>query len=141
METRKVMNGEITLYTSIKQLPVPRWNLLNTFVAQDIGIGSDVNSYGKHLMKWDTLVAAEDYPSARVERVNLHYNMHFIINGIDIKSRAFLCMVHSIDGQELKDLDNDEACEDALQLLYNTGVTVGDVHDVLEDLKKNLIGN
>lgn len=139
MEKRKVSNGELTLYTSIKQLPIIRYNQLNGFVAQQLGIGDDMSAFNAHLSKMDGFMASNDINNARLERANLHYNIFMLLENIDISSRAFLCFVSAINDQPVGDLDNDAECSDALKLLYATGITYGDAEDIFEEIKKKLI--
>lgn len=134
-----VSNGTLTLYTSIKQLPITRYNQLNNFYAQQLGMGSDMDSVSKHYSKLDTFLATKDIEKAMIERVNLHYNLFMVLEQTDINSRSFLCFVHSINGQVVGDLDDDDEAEAALKMLYDTGCTVGDVEDIFDELKKKLI--
>lgn len=139
MEKRQLYNGEITVYNSIKQLPIQRYTQLNIFFSQLIGIGDNFSSFHSHLRKIDSFSAAGDHEAARQERINLTYNMHMITEGIDIQTRCFLCMVKDINGQPVGDLENDKDCLDAFKLLTDSGCTVGDVEDILEELKKKLM--
>lgn len=139
MQTIQLRNGTIRVYDSIKQLPIIRYNQLNHFLAQELGIGADGTALTRHFGKLDAFLASGDINAARQERINLGYNMHMMLNEIDIKSRVFLALVAEINGEPVGDLDDDDACEKALSLLSNTGITVGDVEDYFEDAKKKLM--
>lgn len=141
MQEKQLRNGTIMLYDSIKQLPITRYNQMNHFLAQELGIGSDGGAVSRHLLKMDAHVEAGDKAAYLQERVNLGYNMVMMVNEIDIKSRVFLAMVHSIDGEPVGDLDDDAACTKALARLAATGITVGDVEKEFDEVKKKLMAS
>lgn len=139
MQERKLRNGTISLYTSIKQLPIVRYNQMNHFLAQEMGLGDDMSAVTRHLARLDVHLRAGDVPAAQQERINLGYNVALMLERIDIKSRVFLAFVHSIDGHPVGDLDDDNECDRALAALSAIGATVGDVEDIFEELKKKLM--
>lgn len=135
----RLTGGVIKVYSSIKELPTIRWNQLNAYLAQDMGIGSDMRSVDRHYQNLDTFIRNGEWDNAKQERLNLHYNWYMIVNGISIKSRAFMCIVHSINGVEVGNLEDEDTMELALRKMEEAGATVGDMQDALDEIKKKLI--
>lgn len=136
---RKLTNGTLVLYASIKQLPIKRYNQMNSFLAQELGMGSDLEAISKHYAKFDGFIAAGDLEALKQERINLHYCLYMLLEDVDLKSRAFLCFVHKINGTVIGDLDDDAEVEKARKLMEDIGATIGDVEDIFAEVKKKLI--
>ena len=83
----------INLYDSIKELPILRYHEFTKLVLEDLHIGSDMTSVGKHFSNFHTLLAREKSAEALQEAENLHNNFYYIIERISIKSFCFLALV------------------------------------------------
>ncbi len=138
---RKLLNGSLELFSSIKQLPIKRYNQMNSFLAQELGMGSDLPAISKHYSKFDGFLAVGDLDSLKQERINLHYCLFMLLEQTDIKSRAFLCFVSKINDTVIGDLDDDAVVDMARRLMDDSGCTIGDVQDIFAELKKKLIPN
>ncbi len=66
----------------------------------------------------------------------MHVGFYAAIEKIDFKSLSFACMIASIDGEPVG--ISDEELKNAVEKLEE--LTIGQVDEILEDLKKNCIG-
>lgn len=136
MKTVKIGRHEFKFYSSIKEMPVERYNTLQLLLMQDTGIGSSMKDVDSHFRQLDIYLGAGKIQEAITERQNLHMNFYAMIEKFNVKSKALTCFLHSVDGQEVKeDAEMDEAIKK-----MNAG-TVAEVFDLLEELKKNCISN
>ena len=126
----------LNLYSSIKEMPVKLHNLCQKFLLQDSGIGTNLSSIDEHFSTLDTLLASAKVDEARTERANLRYNMFMILEGLDFKSPAFACFIHSVNGSKVDDY-SEEALNNLIESLSERGLTMQMVEDQLFELKKN----
>jgi hypothetical protein len=137
MKTVKIGRHEFKFYSSIKDMPVEKYNTLQLFLLQDTGIGSNMSDIDRHFHQLDIFLNAGKISEAISERQNLHMNIYAMLEKINIKSKSLACFIHSVDGREVG--YDDELIESALSKL-NAG-TIGEVTEILEELKKNCISN
>ena len=138
MKTVKIGKHTVDFYSSIKEMKVKRHNLLQQILLQESGIGSTMADVDKHFKTLDGLLNAEHIQDAIIERSNLQLALYSALNAIDYKSLSFACLVHSIDGKE-SDIKTEDDLKKVIEKL--DGLTVGDVVDLLDELKKNCISN
>lgn len=115
------------------------FNKQNQYLMLETGVGSTMENVMDHLSKMDTLLRAEKYPEAIQERNNLHLNFYSLLEGINYKSLTLACFVHSINGKPIKHTD-DSLKEVAMQL-EAMAMTVKEVGEITDELKKKLISN
>jgi hypothetical protein len=137
MKIIKHKGKEITFYSSIKEMPIERYIILQTYLMQESGIGSTMADVENHFRGIDTFLSSEKIQEAITERQNLHMNIYAALNGINFKSLSFACMIGSIDKQEIGCMEYD--LKEAIKKLK--GISVGEIEEILTDLKKNCIGN
>lgn len=137
MKTVKIGRHEFKFYSSIKEMPIERYNTLQLFLMQDTGIGCTMEDVDRHYKQLDAFLSAGKLQEAITERQNLHMNYYSMIEGINIKSKSLACMIHSVDGKEVK--EDDELIENAL-IKINAG-SIGEITEILNELKKNCISN
>ena len=78
--------NRVTLYDSIKELPSWRYHELNKLFMQDAQIGSDMKSVIKHFSELQRLIKINKQHEALIELQNLHNNIFYAIEGINLKS-------------------------------------------------------
>jgi hypothetical protein len=137
MRTEKIGKNTVIFYDSIKEMPIQRHNTMQVFLMQDSGIGSTMQAVEAHFKTLDALLVSGKVEDAIKERQNLHISFYCALEKIDFKSFAFACMIESINGKQVG--ITEDALKDAIDKLE--GLTVGQVDDILEELKKNCIGN
>lgn len=126
---------EVKIYDSIDELPIVNYQKFNKLVLLDSGIGSDIISADEHIVKIAKLIG-KDNNKAMQELQNLRQNMHMIVTETSPKFLSFAALIHSIDGEEVKDLsdDNLKAIIKSLDPKNNSLI-----QRVIEEIKKKLL--
>lgn len=137
MKELKSGTHKIKLYSSIKEMPVQRYNAMQGYLMQDAGIGSTMQDVEAHFRNLDMFLSAGKIQEAITERQNLHMNFFTAINNISFKSLSFACLISTIDN-DLVGCSESELQEALLKL---DKLKLGEVEDLLFELKKNFIGN
>jgi hypothetical protein len=138
MITIKTESLIIELYSSIKELPITRYKLMQQYLIQDSGIGSSITDIDTHLSKTILLLQNSKLEEAKEELANLRYNFFSILSGLDFKCRAFSCLIKTINGESVSDFSPEGLTKitDKISIL-----TTEDVSDNWEKVKKKLILN
>ena len=106
MRTFNIKGKIVKLYDSIDEMPIKNFQKYNKYVLIDAGIGSDLNSIDSHIVMVAKLMKS-DVNKAVQELQNLRQNLYMVSSEISPKYMAFASLIHSIDGQELTDLSDD----------------------------------
>lgn len=134
---RKVIINNIVLelYDGIEELPIVNFQKFNKYMLIDSGIGSDFEGINDHITNLARLIKASDKTKALQELQNMRQNMFMIVSGISPKHLAFTTFIHSINGQRVTDL-SDENLKRILTLLHNTKRSR--IIELLAELKKKV---
>lgn len=145
MKEVKTPSGTVvSLFSSVHDLPIDRYNALRKYSLQDMEIGSDLMAVERHYRTFDRLLAAGEHTKLNQDRINLQNSLYLAIEQINIKHISFACFINKIDDHYIFGKD-DAITEDglirAVKLLETTKIKQGDVEDILIDLKKKLNPN
>lgn len=130
-------NHTIKLFDSIKELTSERVHDLNKLSLQDVEIGSDMDAVAAHFSRLGTMLVAKKNDEALQEAKNLHNNIYYQIEKINIKSLCFSVYVHQIDGEFINDFSIDGAMK-TIKRCSQIGLKHSQVEDILDELKKKL---
>lgn len=124
----------IKLYDSIDEMPIVNFQKYNKYILIDSGLGSDIDSVDSHLVNLAKLIKT-DKAKASQELQNLRQTMHLIVSGISPKYLAFTALIHSVDGEVITDLSDDN-----LKSILNkiNGIKHSKIAEFLARLKKKL---
>ena len=134
MKTLNVKGKIIKLYDSIDEMPIVNFQKYNKLILLDSGLGSDINSVDEHIVKLVKLIKT-DISKASQELQNLRQNMHMIVSEISPNYMAFAALIHSIDGEILTNLSDDnlkQVLNDIREIKHST------IIDFLVWVKKKL---
>ena len=106
MKTVTINDMEIKLYDSIDEMPIVNFQKYNKCILIDSGLGSDIDSIDERIVNLAKLIR-KDINKASQELQNLRQTMHIIVSEISPKYMAFAALIHSIDGERLTDLSDD----------------------------------
>lgn len=110
----KVINynrHKITLYDSITELPIWRFQLYTKYLILASGIGSSLADIDNKFS--DLRVLMKDSPNDALRlTVNLQQALHFAIQNVSPQMMAFVVLIHKIDGREVVD---DDLTEDGIK--------------------------
>lgn len=135
MKTVIIKNHKIKLYDSIDELPIVNFQKYNKCVLIDSGLGSDVDSIDDHIVNIAKYVNSGDKAKALQELQNMRQSMHMIVSKVSPEYMAFAALIHSIDGEEQKDL-SDSRLQELIDELND--IPHGTLVDILAGLKKKL---
>jgi hypothetical protein len=133
----EVGGHELKLYASIKELPHRIGKKMNMAVIKEAGIGSSVADIDDHLARLREFVSKGHKEDALKEIKNMRLSMFSGVFGIDHKSQAFACLIHSIDGKPITDYSE----ENLIAIMEKLPINSREIEYYLEDVKKNLIPN
>lgn len=133
MKTINIKGIELKLYDSIDEMPIVNFQKYNKFVLIDSGLGSDVDSVDEHIVNLAKLIK-KDIDKASQELQNLRQTMHMVVCEISPKYMAFAALIHSINGEKLTDLSDDNL-KSIIEQLREVRHSV--IIDFLEWVKKN----
>lgn len=129
--------SQVKLFDSTKELNIERHHEFQKLVLQDVGIGSDMDSVARHFSTLHHLLGNDSPGEAVQETKNLHNNVFYMIDKINIKSFCFVAFVDSVDGRKVTDF-SESGVRETIKKLSDMGLKQSDVEEILEDLKKNL---
>lgn len=133
----KLNSNRVFLYDSIHELPEVRYHEFNKYALLDMGVGSDMDSIGRHFANLDNFVKFKKYDEIVQERKNMHLNYFYMIEKINFKSMCFGVLVSRIN-QEFTGSFTFEALQAQSKRLSKMGLTNKHVEPILEDIKKKL---
>lgn len=125
----------LELYDGIEELPIVNFQKFNKYMLIDSGIGSDFDDINNHISNLARLIKAADKAKALQELQNMRQNMFMIVSNISPKYMAFAAFIHSINGQKVTDL-SDENLKRILDSLRTTKKSK--VAELFEGLKKKV---
>lgn len=106
MRTLNLNNMEIKVYDCIDELPIVNFQKYNKYIMLDAGLGSDIDSVDQHITNIARLINT-DKKKAMQELQNMRQNMHLIVNELSPKYMAFASLIHSINGEVVSDLSDE----------------------------------
>lgn len=107
MKELRIKGNTITVYDSIDDMPIVNFQKYNKYLLIDSGIGSDVDDVDAHIVKIAKFVKAGDKKKAMLELQNMRQNLYMINSQISPKYLAFASLIHSINGEVVTDLSDD----------------------------------
>lgn len=130
-------NKQVTFYDSIDELPIKRYNLLNKYSLIDLGIGGDVSDIVRHHSRFNQFLELKDYESLYVENENLMINYNFILSAKNIKGYVLASLIKDIDGEKVD--VSDSTIEEYVDFLEQSSLTIGQLSEYTDNLKKNFL--
>lgn len=106
MTEQKIGRHKVVIFDSIEELPIKRFHLFNKSIIIDSGIGSSVEEIVVHIVRVKRFIEVNDKESANTELDNLILSFKFAFENIDVTSKAFCYLIHSIDGKIYTDFSD-----------------------------------
>lgn len=106
MRTEKIAGYKVEIYESIDELPIKRFHKFNKYMLVDAGIGSDLNDINEHIAKISRFIDS-DTKSAKQELENLRQSLFMVSEGMNVKHLSFVTLIHSINGELITDLSDE----------------------------------
>ena len=130
---------KVKIFDSIKSegFTIDKWNEFQSYLVQDIGIGSTMQDVNSHHAKLDHFLANNNLKEAAKERENMQYNFFAMLNKINFKSLCFGILIDSVNDEKVTDY-SEGAIKKRIDYLASKGLTNDHVSGILEEVKKKL---
>lgn len=127
---------KVDFYEYIDEMPIVRHNAYNLYLLIDSGVGSTTDEIDLNIDKVANYVQNEDKENAIKQLMLLKQNLYFVRTGENPEFLAFVCLIHSINGEELKDL----SIENLNRIIdkFKNYLTPKRLRDILYDIKKKV---
>ena len=140
MRTEKIRKGfkviNVELYDSVNDITAIRNHYSNCYFLEDWGIGSDIESIGRHFSNLYKYIAQARQEEAYKEAKNLHNNLYFQIEKIDTKSLCFAPFVYTVGEKPFDDFKDVKKSQDMVSFLSENGLKSQQVSEILDSIKK-----
>lgn len=127
----------IELYSSVEEIPVENYIQHCRYTLIESGIGSTPESVGKHISLISGFIAAGSADKATAQLQNLFQSLLFASSSISPESKAFICLIKSINGEPYSDL-SEEGINATIKRLSKKGLTIGKIRGYLKAFKKKI---
>ena len=131
---------KVTMYESIEELPIERFQKYNKMLMLDAGLGSDLTALDAHLAKVSEFIKAGELNNAATEMDNLRQTLFNVQNGLTPHFISLIPLMAEVDGEPLTDLsdENIQAVYDRLKdvtMKAYEGAASGGKKKIEEELK------
>ena len=108
---------KVTLYESIEELPIVRFQKYNKMLMLDAGLGSDLTALDAHLARVSEFIKNNELQDAAGEIDNLRQTLFNVQNGLTPHFMSLIPLMAEVDGEPLTDLsdENIQAVYDRLK--------------------------
>ena len=138
MEKIKFNGHTLEVYDSIQELPISRFQMYNLNLMIDAGVGSDINDFDVRCNKVRQHMK-KDVDLASKELFNLQQLFRLIVGNMNPKMRAFIVMIHKIDGRVINDEDlSDDGINDIISELGKKRFSFGIYKSFMNRIKKKI---
>jgi hypothetical protein len=137
MKTIELGSHSITVFNSITELNIERYNQLNIYILKDSAIGATAQDISEKFTKMFQLIRQKDMEGLQIEAANIVYSLNAILESTNYNHYSFLCFVKEIDGKPIGDITNEQYCRQILTEI-GTWLTVGAVAEIGSDVKKKI---
>jgi len=137
MRTIHLKGTKITVYDSIDEMPIKRFDEFNKALLIDANVGSSVYDLDKRFQTMFNFLEAGDNDNALKEHSNLRIAFHNASIGNNTRADAFASLIYSFNGFKVGSVEMTN--EDVMDKLVELGITQGMIMEVVEEVKKNWI--
>ena len=126
---------KVTMYESIEELPIERFQKYNKMLMIDAGLGSDLTALDAHLAKVSEFIKAGELNNAATEIDNLRQTLFNVQNGLTPHFMSLIPLMAEVDGEPLTDLSDEN-----IQRVYDTlkDVTMKAYEGAASEVKKKI---
>lgn len=138
MRELKIKGRVVKICDSIFEIPIDNYQEFQKALTMEIHSGTTIADVTAHYEKLALFIQRGETEAAIEELNNLYTGAYLVLNGFDTTSAAFVHLIHSIDGIKLEEFDEVET-KKILKQLTKDFVSQGDIHEIIEEVKKKLL--
>ena len=131
----KIGTHRVTMYDSIEELPIVRFQKYNKMLMLDAGLGSDLTAFDAKLARVSEFIKAGELTNATTEIENVRQTLFNVQNGLTPHFMSLIPLMAEIDGEPFTDL-SDASIQAAYDKLKD--VTLKEYRGVSEEVKKKI---
>lgn len=122
------------LYDSIENLPISQFHRYSKYLLVEGGVGDSYSDIDAHIGKILEYMKS-DVRKASAELLNMRQNIYMVLNEQDLRNKAVLCLVKSVDGKKWEDFS-----DSGIQELYDMvkDATIGEMDKATKDIVERL---
>ena len=136
MRLIKCKNGTIVkIYSSAKEISAQRYSDLQKYLLLDSSTGSTADSIKLRLDRIKAFIEESQLPNALLEIEMAQISLNNAINNVSYYNMAFAVLVAEIGGKTVLDTTED-GLQNTLRQLIELEVTIGDIEEVVDEVKK-----
>lgn len=126
---------KVTLYESIEELPIVRFQKYNKMLMLDAGLGSDLTALDAHLARVSEFIKNNELQDAAGEIDNLRQTLFNVQNGLTPHFMSLIPLMAEVDGEPLTDLSDEN-----IQAVYDRlkDVTLKAYEGAASEVKKKI---
>lgn len=136
MREQLYKGNHFLLYDSIQELPVDNFFKFNLNLTLNAGIGGDIQAIMERQAELKEWIRRGRKKEALQAVNNMENTIAAIMAGVNPETNAFVCMVHSCNGEKVTDLSQ-EGMNRYLKKWSKKGFTIGKLKGWLIAAKKN----
>ena len=135
MKKMKLGEHSVTMFDSIEELPIVRFQKYNKMLMLDAGLGSDLTALDAHLARVGEFIKAGETDNAAREIDNLRQTLFNVQNGLTPHFMSLIPLMAEVDGEPLTDLSDEN-----IQRVYDTlkDVTMKAYEGAASEVKKKI---
>ena len=111
MIEQNIAGHKLIFYDGIEDLPITQFHRYGKYLLVEGGIGDSIQDIDKHITR--VINFLDDKKKAYQELLNLRQCLFAVATEQDIRNKATLCLIKSVDGEDWMDFS-----DDGLQKLY-----------------------
>ena len=111
MIEKSISGHKVVFYDSVEDLPIVQFHRYSKFLLVEGGIGDTIQDIDRHISR--VINFLNDRKKAVQELMNLRHCIYVVATEQDIRMKATLCLVKSVDGEAWEDYS-----DSGLQRLY-----------------------
>lgn len=104
MVGKRIANHDVVFYDSVEDLPVVQFHRYSKYILVESGIGDSIQDIDRHITKIINFL--NDTRKAHQEVLNLRQCLYMVATEQDIRNKATLCLVKSVDGVDWVDFSD-----------------------------------
>ena len=135
MRKMNLGSHKVTLYESIEELPIVRFQKYNKMLMLDAGLGSDLTALDAHLARVSEFIKNNELQDAAGEIDNLRQTLFNVQNGLTPHFMSLIPLMAEVDGEPLTDLSDEN-----IQAVYDRlkDVTLKAYEGAASEVKKKI---
>lgn len=136
MVTRTIEGHKVVFYDSVEDLPIVQFHRYSKHCLVESGIGDTIGDIDRHITRIINFL--DDKKKAYQEILNLRQCLFIVASEMDIRNKATLCLVKSVDGEEWTDFS-----DTGLTRLYDllNGATLKELNALAIEVREKIDAN